>query len=85
MPHKKILLDLRAMGLTSQQIADALGVKVLQVYRYGKAKTIPSRRLYQLVELEKQVRQKKSNLTNISTEKILKELVKRGLRVKIDE
>lgn len=81
MPHKKILLELKALGLTSQAIASELGVKTLQVYRYSKAKTIPSKRLFQLQALEKQVKENKSKLTNIPTEKILKELTRRGLTI----
>lgn len=84
MPHKKILLELRALGLTSQQIADYLRVKPLQVYRYNKADKIPPKRLYQLTELKKQVEQNKSDLSQFTTEKILTELTRRGLQVKID-
>ena len=82
--HKTILLELRASGLTVADIAQKLGVKSLQIYRYQKSEKIPSKRLYQLKQLQKQIEKNKSDLSQFTTEKILNELTRRGLKVKID-
>jgi hypothetical protein len=82
--HKKILLELKVKGLTTANIADALGVKPLQIYRYSTSEKIPIRRQKQLEILLEKIRSKTFDLEKVETKKLLLELTRRGLRVKID-
>jgi IS30 family transposase len=82
MNHKKLIVDIRAKGLTVEQIAKALKVKPVTIYRYIKADRIQGKRVAQLKALASRIDNNDLNgLKAFDSQALVSELSKRGWKV----